>query len=113
MSQEVYLSDNSGNRVSAHPHMLNPVAGSGITLSTGTAGDDVTQTLVGGQMYAITPIGTTILGSTTGVTSTAANIEHVFPPNVTSWFRMPLGSVTFYFEGDTSSKSAYLRKVAG
>ena len=112
MSQEVYLSDNSGNRVPAHPHVVDPVAASGITVATATAGDDVTQTLVGGQMYAITPVGTTILAGITGVTSTAANIEWVFPPNVTSIFRMPLGKITLYLEGDTSTKNAYLRKVA-
>lgn len=111
MQGEVYLSDNSGNRV-AHPHTVDPVAASGITLATATAGDDVTQTLVSGQLYAITPIGTTILASITGVTSVAANIEWVFPPNVTSIFRMPRGKTTLYFEGDTSSKNAYVRKLA-
>lgn len=111
MQGDVYLSDNSGNRV-AHPHTVNPVAASGITVATGTAGDDVTQTLAAGQVYAITPIGTTILASITGVTSTAANIEWVFPPNVTSIFRMPKGKTTLYFEGDTSSKNAYIRKLA-
>jgi hypothetical protein len=108
---EVFLSDNSGNRV-CHPHTVDPVAASGITLATGTAGDDKTQTLVGGQLYAITPIGTTILASITGVTSTAANIEFCFPPNVTSLFRMPIDKTTLYYEGDTSSKNAYARKVA-
>lgn len=111
MQGDVYISDNSGNRV-AHPHTVDPVAASGITIATGTAGDDVQQTLVAGQLYAITPIGTTILASITGVTSTAANIEWVFPPNVTSIFRMPKTATTLYFEGDTSSKSAYIRKLA-
>lgn len=106
-----YQVDNSGNRV-CDPQVVDPVAASGITLATGTAGDDKTQTLVGGQMYAITPIGTTILASITGVTSTAANIEHCFPPNITSIFRMPQGSTTLYYEGDTSSKNAYVRKLA-
>lgn len=109
---ENYSCDNRGNRTPVHPHVVDPVAASGITIATGTAGDDVTQTLVGGQMYAITPIGTTILAGITGVTSTAANIEWVFPPNVTSIFRMPLGKTTLYFEGDTSSKNAYIRKLA-
>ena len=104
--------DNSGNSTGQHPHVADPVAASGITLATATAGDDVTQTLVGGQMYIITPIGTTILASITGVTSTVANIEWVFPSNVASIFRMPIGKTTLYFEGDTSSKSAYIRKLA-
>jgi hypothetical protein len=106
-----YSMDNSGNRTPNHPHVSDPVAASGVTLATGTAGSDVTQAVIGGQMYAITPIGTTILASITGVTSTAANIEWVFPPNVTSVFRVPFGKTTLYLEGDTSSKNAYLRKL--
>ncbi|MFX1452928.1 MAG: hypothetical protein ACFFCM_18980, partial [Promethearchaeota archaeon] len=66
---DVRLTDNSGNGI-CHPHCVDPVAASGITLATGTAGDDKTQTLVAGQLYAVTPIGTTILASITGVTST-------------------------------------------
>ena len=104
--------DNSGNKISGSNEACDPIAASGITIATGTAGDDVTQTLVQGQVYAITPIGTTILASITGVTSTAANIEWVFPPNITSIFRMPIGKTTLYFEGDTSSKNAYIRKLA-
>ena len=111
---ENYSCDNSGNRVPAHPHCVNPVAASGITISSGTAGEDYTETgLTAGKMYAITPIGTVILASQTGVTSTAANIEFVFPANVTSIFRWPHGATTMYFEGDTSSKNAYIREVAG
>jgi len=110
---EVYLSDNSGNRVGAHPHCVDPVAASGITLTITTGGADYTEAdLVQGQLYAITPIGTTILASITGVTSTAANIEWVFPPNVTSIFRMPIGKTTLYYEGNTSTTLAYMRKVA-
>jgi hypothetical protein len=111
MSEDCYLADNSGNRV-CHPHTADPVAESGITAATGTAGSDQTKTLEAGKVYAITPIGTTILASITGVTSTAANIEWVFPPNVTSIFRMPIDKTTLYYEGDTSTKNAYLRKLA-
>lgn len=110
---EQYSCDNKGNRTPSHPHCVDPVAASGITIATGVAGSDVTETgLTAGKMYAITPIGTTILASQTGVTSTAANIEWVFPPNVTSIFRWPFGATTMYFEGDTGSKNAYIREVA-
>lgn len=114
MNQEVYQCDNSGNRV-APPECVDPVAESGITIATGTEGDDVTQTLVGGQMYAITLIGTdgtAILASATGVTSNASNIEWVFPAGVTCIFRMPLNLTTLYFEGTEASKNAYIRKLA-
>jgi len=108
---ENYSSDNSGNRTPAHPHMHDPVAGTGQTLATGTAGDDKTVTLTGGKMYAVTPIGTALLAGTTGVTSTAANIEWVFPPNVTSIFRMPFEKTTLYCEGDTSTKNVYFSEL--
>lgn len=108
---ETYVSDNVGNRTPAHPHMHAPVEASGKTQATGTAGADLTVTLVGGQMYAVTPIGTALLAGVTGVTSTAANIEWVFPPNVTSIFQMPHGKTTLYCEGDTSSKNVYFSKL--
>ena len=111
---EMYLSDNSGNRV-APLNCADPVAASGITIATGTAGDDVTQTLVAGQLYAITFVataGNAILASATGVTSTAANIEWVFPAGFTCIFRMPLGKTTLYFEGSESTKNAHIRKLA-
>lgn len=111
----VELSDNSGNRVPPHGDMADPVAASGITIATGTAGDDVEQELVGGKMYAVTLIGTAgtvILASATGVTSTAANIEFVFPAGRTSIFRMPIDKTTLYFEGTESSKNAYIRQLA-
>jgi len=104
--------DNSGNAVPIHPHVADPVAASGITLTITTGGADATQTLDQGQMYVITPIGTTILAGITGVTSTAANIEWVFPPNMSSIFRMPIGKTTLYYEGNTSSTVAYVRKLA-
>ena len=103
--------DNSGNKV-CDPACADPVTASGITISSGTAGNDYTQALAQGQLYAITPIGTNILAGITGVTSTAANIEWVFPSGVTSIFRVPIDKTTLYFEGDTSSKNAYIRKLA-
>ena len=115
MQGEVMLSDNSGNKV-APLNCADPVAASGITIATGTAGDDKTQTLVAGQMYVITFIATAgkvLLMSITGVTSTAANIEWVVPAGYDRIFRMPIDKTTLYFEGDESSKNAYIRKLAG
>jgi len=112
---EGYSSDNSGNRISGDNESVDPVAASGITVATGTAGDDKTQTLVGGQMYAITLVGTAgtaILASVSGVTSSAENVEWVFPAGVTCQFRMPLGKTTLYFEGTESTKNAYIRELA-
>ncbi len=109
---EVYLTDNSGNRVPPHPGAANPVAVSGQTKATGTAGDDLTLTVVAGAIYALTGIGTAVLVSITGVTSTAANIEWVAPANVTILIKIPIGSTTLYFEGDTGTKNVYIRRLA-
>lgn len=109
---EVYLSDNSGNRVPPDPNMANPVAGSGQTVATGTAGDDKTFTVVAGARYVITGIDTAVLLSITGVTSTAANIEWVAPSNVTIIIKIPIGKTTLYFEGTVNTKNVYLRKLA-
>lgn len=112
---DVRLTDNSRNAISL-PEAVNPVAASGITITTTAAGNDYTQTLEDGARYAITYVATAgkrMFASITGVTSTAANIEWVFMANQTYIFRMPHGSTTFYFEGDDATKKAYLRKLAG
>ncbi len=112
MNQEVFLSDNSGNRVPPDPHLADPVAASGATTSSGTAGADLTLTVVAGLTYIVTCIGTTGLFSISGVTSTAANIEWVCPADDTILIKIPVGKTTLYFEGDTSTKNIYTRKMA-
>ncbi len=116
MVGEFFSVDNSGNRIPAVVEASDPVAGSGISLATGTSGDDKTQTLVAGQMYIITFVGTAgkvMLAGITGVTSVAANVEWIFMANVNYIFRMPLGSTTLYYEANETSKVAYVRKLAG
>ena len=112
---QVYSSDNTGNRIPADVHASNPVAASGITLTIVASGNDYEQTLVEGQLYVITFIATAgkvMFASITGVTSTAANIEWVFYAGVPHIFRMPIGKTTLYFEGDETGKKAYVRKLA-
>jgi len=115
MVGEVFLSDNSGNRVPAFRNCVDPVPASGITILTLAEGSDQTQTLVAGQLYAIIlqeSDGYAILASATGVTSTAANIEWVFPSNQWCVFRMPYGKTTLYFEGTGGNMTGYIVKVA-
>lgn len=112
---ENFSSDNSGNRIPAVAEACDPVAASGITLTITSSGEDYTQTLVAGQMYVITFVGTAgkvMLAGITGVTSMAANIEWIFMANVNYIFRMPLDKTTLYFEANESSKVAYIRKLA-
>lgn len=112
MNMEFFASDNSGNRTPFHPNMANPVAASGQTQATGTAGDDLTLTVVAGATYALTGAGTAVLVSITGVTSTAANIEWVCPTDKTIIIKIPLGKTTLYFEGDTGTKKVYISRLA-
>ena len=107
--------DNSGNEVPQSVRMVDPVAASGITLAMATSGNDYTQTLSQGQMYAVTFVATAgkvMFASITGVTSTAANIEHVWMANVEYIFRMPMGKTTLYCECNENTMNAYFRKVA-
>ncbi len=112
MGQEVFASDNSGNRVVFDVNTTDPVSASGLTVATGTAGDDVTLTVVAGATYALTCIGASVLASTTGVTSTAANVEWIAPAGVTIVIKIPVGKTTLYLEGDTGTKNIRIRKLA-
>jgi len=107
-----YQIDNSGNRVGAGVQAINPVAASGQTVATGTAGDDKTFTVVGGARYVLVGMGTGILASITGVTSTAANIEWFAGANVPMVVKIPEGKTTLYLEGDTSTKNVHLARLA-
>lgn len=109
---EIYLSDNSGNRVPPHPGLVNPVAASGQTVATGTAGDDKTFTVVAGESYTIMGVDTDVLLGITGVTSTPANIEWLAPRNKAIVIKIPVGKTTLYFEGTVGSKNVYLAKMA-
>jgi hypothetical protein len=110
---EVFLSDNSGNRVPPGVVAADPVAASGITLSGASAGVDYTQTVVGGKTYLVTiPIDDgTWLFSITGLTSVAANREWVGVEGVPFTITIPRGVTTLYFESDTVGV-AYMVELA-
>ena len=110
---EVYLSDNSGNRV-ALPNTVNPVAASGVTLD---AGRDVagTKTVVGGTRYIITTVGVAgarWLFSITGVLTTAANIEWVCGENRSIIIKIPEGVTTLYYLQKDKAGYGYMRTLA-
>lgn len=109
---ENYSCDNGGNRIPPDVNACDPVAASGQTVATGTAGDDKTFTVVGGARYAITGVSTAVLLSITGVTSIAANIEWAAPINTTIIVKIPEGKTTLYFEGTVNTTNVYLRKLA-
>ena len=111
MYNETYLCDNNGNRMPSHPDAANPIAASGQTKATATAGDDLTLTVVAGATYGITCIDTAALLSITGVTSVAANIEWVAPSNKNTIIKIPVDKTTLYLEGTVTSKNIYLRRI--
>lgn len=112
MNQFIQHCDNAGNRSTPHPGIVAPVAASGQTVDTGTADDDVTLTVIAGATYALTCIGASVLASTTGVTSIAANVEWSIPTNVTVLVHIPVGKTTLYLKGDTGSKAIRIVRLA-
>ena len=106
-----YSADNIGNVCPPDPGCASPVAASGQTKATGTAGADLTLTVVAGASYTVVGIGSAVLLSITGVTSTAANIEWVAPADTTIVIKIPAGATTLYFEGDTSTKNVYIARL--
>lgn len=110
---EMYSCDNSGNRMPAHPLMANPIPESGVTLDAGknVAG---TETVVGGQTYAITCTGDPgghWLFSTTGACATEAYIEWAACRGDTIIIKVPVGKVTLYYLLQDESGQAYMRTL--
>ena len=107
---EVFLSDNSGNRVPPHPSMANPVANSGVQLD---AGKDVagTEIVVGGQSYIISTTGDRAgrwLFSITGALATEAYVEWICAQGEKLIIKIPQGVTTLYYLQKDKSGFGYL-----
>ena len=107
---EMFLCDNSGNRVPPHPSMANPVANSGVQLD---AGKDVagTETVVGGQSYIISTCGNRAgrwLFSITGALATEAYIEWVCAQGEKIIIKIPQGVTTLYYLQKDQAGFGYL-----
>jgi len=110
---EVYLSDNSGNRVPPDPSMANPVAGSGVQLD---AGKDVagTKTVVGGQSYIVSTTGDRAgrwLFSITGACTTIGNVEWICAQGEKIIIKIPQGTVTLHYLQKDKSGYGYLNTL--
>lgn len=113
MDGEVFLSDNSGNRIPGDINCANPVAGSGVQLD---AGKDVagTETVVGGQMYIISTTGSRAgrwLFSITGACTTVGNIEWVCSQGEKIIIKIPQGVVTLYYLQKDQNGFGYLNTL--
>ena len=110
---EMFLSDNSGNRVPPTPRLANPVAVSGVLLD---AGKDVvgTKTVVGGQSYIVSTTGDRSgrwLFSITDVCTTVANIEWVCAQGDKIIIKIPQGVTTLHYLQKDKSGFGYLNTL--
>lgn len=110
-----YVHDNAGRRVAPHPHMLAPVAASGVTLTDAATGADHTQTVVGGATYAFTcnVDGTNDDTFHFGVAdiTAAANILWVCPPAQTIVIQVPADVTSLHYQSLANGGSGWLRRL--
>lgn len=108
---EVFLSDNSGNRVPPTPNMADPVAGTGQNVSAAAQNTDETVDVVAGEMYAITCIkGAHFFG----IASTDADADCIWAcgSGHTIVIRIPYGKVLLHFQTPDASRRFILRRLA-
>lgn len=112
MDGEVYLSDNSGNRVPPHPHIADPIEGSGQTVSAVNKDTNYSNVVVvGGAIYAITSlVGNHIFGIAT--TDTVDNILWVCAEGETIVIRIPEIYIALHYQTEDDSRKFYLRRLA-
>lgn len=111
MGSHVYLSDNSGNVVSPGAVCVDPIAGSGITLSDAVIGADISQAVEAGARYAITSAAYGFVLGVADVTD-AANIIWVCSLYQTIIIQIPVGVTTLHYQGTTNVSLGYMRKLA-
>ncbi len=115
MGQEVYISDNAGNKTAPGAIAADPVVASGIILTDGTIGADHTQAVVAGASYAVTLVSAaSTLAMYFGVAAvtTDANVIWVCVPYETIVIKIPLGITSLHYEGAANGASVRLRKLA-
>lgn len=105
---EVFLLDNSGNRIAPGVVAVNPVPGSGIKLSTGEYQVQVEEN----QMYAITCYDGLWLFSITDKTLIDVNIEWICTAGKTIIIKIPENKNILYYQARQTQMDAYMRKLA-
>lgn len=113
MSNEVFLSDNGGNRVPPGVISGDPVIASGITITDAAVGGDHTQTVEAGATYQImtdaTAGGAFLFGLAT--TATAANIIWFMPESTVRVIKIPAGYTSLHYQSLANNGTAYLAKM--
>jgi len=118
VGDQVYSSDNSGNRIPVHPLAANPVAASGLTKTLTTANTNYTLTVEAGAVYRIVgwvdgaiTLPDLIFASITGTAVTNANKEWVFPLSTVGIIKIPAGVTTLNLTATADSVVVYLAKL--
>ncbi len=117
MGQEVYLSDNFGNRI-AIPGTADPVQSSGIKTTLTTAGTDYPITVVAGAIYSVvcgkaasSASGEIISFSTVDGADTDANKDWNVGLGQTIIIKIPEGVTTLYAVSTLAATLAYMSKL--
>ncbi len=113
MQGEVYLSDNTGNRVPPGVACGDPVLASGIKITDGTIGANHTQTVAAGATYQIMADATSGGAFLFGIadTDTAANVIWFMPESSVRVITIPAGYTTLHYQALANGASAYLSKM--
>lgn len=111
---ELFLSDNGGNRVPPGVITGDPVEGSGVTITDGTAdGGDHNTTVVAGATYQVmtdaTSEGAFLFGIAT--TATPANIIWFMPESSVRVITIPADYTTLHYQALAGGATAYLVKM--
>jgi hypothetical protein len=118
MNNNVYISDNAGNRV-AVPGTANPVAASGIVTTLTSAGTNYTITVVEGATYNIVAgkaasdaAGEIISFSITGTAATDANKEWNIGLGQTLIIKIPVGVTTLNVVSTLAATLVYMSRLS-
>ena len=108
---EVFLSDNSGNRIPPHPHLANPIPATGQLLDADT-GAAKSIAVVGGQHY-LASVRSSNKTAFFGVAdcNTDANKMWVCLPYSTILIVIPVGIALLYYNGDNNNTPVHLRRI--
>ena len=113
MGQELFLSDNGGNRVPPGVATGDPVIASGITITDAAAGANHTEAVEAGATYQVmtdaTSGGAFLFGIAT--TATAANIIWFMPESSVRVITIPAGYTSLHYQALANGASAYLAKM--
>jgi len=111
--QEMFLSDNGGNRVPPGVASGDPVLASGIKITDAAAGANHTETVEAGATYQVMTGGTTDGAFLFGIATTAveANVIWFMPESTVRTITIPAGYTSLHYQSLASGGSAYLAKM--